>query len=126
MAVNLFSGEYHYYPSLEMLAYEQTLRLDTFGEGDGNCICCGRLYGRVKAYRYNQKLYVEVGVRDDDDLDYYCSIIVDNEDTQRRLFHNAIDVLRDYSYYKIWNALEFFEDHLLKSVDKIFLEKGEY
>lgn len=121
-----FQGEYKYIPTLNMLIYSQPMSLDRVGEGDSNSICCGRLCGLVKAYKYKEKLYVEIETIDDDDLDYYCSVEVGDEYNQQKLFREAVNVLRDYRFYKIWNVYEFFRDHLLESVDKIFIMKGSF
>ena len=116
-----FQGEYKYIPTLNMLIYSQPMSLDRVGEGDSNSICCGRLCGLVKAYKYKEKLYVEIETIDDDDLDYYCSVEVDDEYSQRKLFCETVNVLRDHRFYKIWNVWEFYREHLLESVDRVFI-----
>lgn len=121
-----FQGEYKYIPTLNMIIYSQSMSLDRVGEGDSNSICCGRLCGLVKAYKYKEKLYVEIETIDDDDSDYYCSVEVDDEYTQCRLFHETVNVLRDYRFYKIWNVWEFYREHLLESVDRVFIMKGRF
>ena len=126
MGLSPFHGEYRYYSDYSMLIYSQPMSLDRVGEGDSNSICCGRLCGLVKAYKYKEKLYVEIETIDDDDLDYYCSVEVGDKYNQQKLFREAVNVLRDYRFYKIWNVYEFFRDHLLESVDKIFILKGSF
>ena len=126
MGLSSFHGEYRYYSDHSMLIYSQPMSLDRVGEGNSNSICCGRLRGLVKAYKYKEKLYVEIETIDDDDLDYYCSVEVDDEYTQRRLFHETVNVLRDYRFYKIWNVWEFYREHLLESVDGVFIMKGRF
>lgn len=121
-----FQGEYKYIPTLNMLIYSQPMSLDRVGEGDSNSICCGRLRGLVKAYKYKEKLYVEIETIDDDDLDYYCSVEVDDEYSQRKLFRETVNVLRDHRFYKIWNVWEFYREHLLESVDRVFIMKGRF
>ena len=116
-----FQGEYKYIPALNMLIYSQPMSLDRVGEGDSNSICCGRLHGLVKAYKYKEKLYVEIETIDDDDLDYYCAVEVNDEYSQRKLFRETVNVLRDYRFYKIWNVWEFYREHLLESVDRVFI-----
>ena len=121
-----FQGEYKYISTLNMLIYSQPMSLDRVGEGDSNSICCGRLHGLVKAYKYKEKLYVEIEIIDDDDMDYCCSVKVNDEDTQRRLFCETVNVLKDYRFYKIDWVWKFWSDVLLNSVDKIFIEQGEF
>ena len=75
----------------------------------------------IKAYKYKEKLYVEIETIDDDDLDYYCSVEVNDEYSQRKLFRETVNVLRDYRFYKIWNVWEFYREHLLESVDRVFI-----
>lgn len=121
-----FQGEYEYIPTLNMLIYSQPMSLNRVGEGNSNSICCGGLHGLVKAYKYKETLYVEIEMIDDDDMDYCCSVNVNDEDTQRRLFCDTVNVLKDYRFYKIDWVWEFWSDVLLNSVDKIFIEQGEF
>jgi len=124
MSLTPFHGEYRYYSDRSMLVYDQPMTLDTVGAGER--ICCGRLYGVVKAYKYKGNKRVTLQLIDDDDMDYCCSVKVNDEDTQRRLFCETVNVLRDYRFYKIDWVWGFWSDFLLNSVDKILIEQGEF
>lgn len=124
MGLSPFNGEYRYYSDRSTLVYDQPMTLDTIGAGEQ--ICCGRLYGVVKAYEYKGNKRVTLQLIDDDDMDYCCSVKVNDEDTQRRLFCETVNVLKDYRFYKIDWVWGFWSDILLNYVDKIFIEQGEF
>lgn len=117
-----FQGEYKHISTLNMLIYSQPMSLNRVGEGDSNSICCGRLWGVVKAYEYKDELYVECLVHDDDDYELCEYTKVNNLNTQHKIFHEVVNILNDCRFYKIEWVSDFYSEFLYPMIKEIFRE----